>query len=1424
MSFLSSLKNAKDRVNSSFINAQRNSSPFQKLVSGINSLGTKAEGINRGAAGFAQGILQGSARATATIGGTVASPTRATELQPKGRFQQEILGNEAVPNIQSLVKNLPKSYQGNVNAVQNPSDFTGGLITRGLNPTAAKFAAVPLTFAGLVGKVDPTLGGGEKKVGKKALEDLPSIVKKIHPEDLRVMADFVDHAGGLLKKATKSFDPNVFEGEVRRMAEHYGINPNQTNKKLAGDFKNIINQGADNGKVLDRPLKATIPQSKSSPVPLRENNRYAGSKPGMAAPETLYHGTASSFDKFDINKAGEVKSADWGKGIYLTPDKEEAGKYAIEASKANKGKANVKEVYISPEAKIKDIYFGSGTQTNQNLGKELLDEGYDGARIHVGPKGDVDTFHSETIIANPDVLKTKGVRNAKSNGIGGNATDGTRLSKAEMPGSGESMVGERKGKAGVPPSKEYKIPSNVIPDHAGTPKRTEGKIEVSGKEVADYWRREIGVRSGDDDMVKLAENDGPYELKDVKIKDILGKDKALAKEIADDKSMTNVLKSDASTAPAIISNKYGVLDGYHRIAAAYKENPNGTIRAYITKTNTPRTGESGFFDIAEFMPKKLRDKLGLSKPELPAGERPDGSSTGLTKQLNQVLAKQETPKLGSSSTKEATGLPGQTNPSKLVPQLNKALMTDISLNTRKFNVTPEAKKTIEANVEQMRPELEKIVGTKLSNDEVVQAAVGADMLTKVVDRADTKAFEAQLLKLRQTVAAGAEGKGISKEFLENLKTLKSLSADTGRRLQSFNIGADASYKTAKEEITKRILEVNDNVDEILKAAEGVDFTKPKEVTAFYRQFVKATAAEIIDEYRYINLLSSPKTHIVNATSNIIQALGLNPATKLASGLIDTVASRLTGKQQQHYVSEVPQYVRGLVASVPKATADAFDVLTGKRFTNRPDINTLGTNKPILRSLQIVPRALEASDIFFQSLIKEGERASIAQKYLKMGKTITPEALDAAAAKKAQYWVFRKELDSANESGQGALLSQIDKMTEAVYTMRKVPGVKWFIPFVQTPANILKQMIEFSPVGLANVVGSKDKVEQLGKAMIGSMVFAGAGSVVMNNDVTWAVPTDKTAKDDFYAAGRKPYSVKIGDKWVDYTKFGPLSFPIALAAAMKYESVNPDNQGKQTEEKMGAVVGDMAKFFTDQSYLKGMSDFIRMTQGDKQSFDRTLTNIPRQLVPLSSLQGWVSRIIDPVYRKADSTVDSIKATIPFLSKQVEAFTDKQGNESKRSFPLFNALSPVPVNKADPDAEQEYEQIQGLKQATKQEKARTGNVKAKATTLFNELHEMPEDQRKAALKDMEQSGDLDEDTYKAYIKLIDTKAKEAKTGKLSNFERSLKSADTDARAQVIYDEIGDKPENQRLAILRSYEEKGILTEETYKKYLKILDSNQ
>jgi GGDEF domain-containing protein len=608
-----------------------------------------------------------------------------------------------------------------------------------------------------------------------------------------------------------------------------------------------------------------------------------------------------------------------------------------------------------------------------------------------------------------------------------------------------------------------------------------------------------------------------------------------------------------------------------------------------------------------------------------------------------------------------------------------------AVNLDRLNIDDDAKRLVVKTAEEMRPELERAKGRSLSNAEVIEAALTSDILQRGTSRQATEKAAAALLKTRQHLAALAETGDVTREFIETLATVSSHATASGRALQALKIGADPVLSTIQGRVIQNLLDAGHEIDVIVKAAEGVDFTDARQVTEFFRKFVKPRLWDVIDEYRYINLLSSPKTHITNALSNALQSVIVRPAVRFGSGVIDAIESAVTGKEREYFVKQVPAYYRGLLNSLDVAAGRALESLRGSRALTLPDVDELPTGAKLLRPFQFIPRALEAGDVFFRTLVEAGEVEALTAAQRWIGKPANKVSIAQRAADTAAESVFRKPLDPMNKTGQGHLLANIDKATTAVQYLRKVKVVKWFVPFVETPMNILKQGIELSPLGLATLPGNTRKTEQLAKAMIGSTVFMGAGILALQGRSTWAVPRGKKERAAFYAAGLQPYALKVGDTWVNYSRLGPLAYPIAMAAAMKHYSFDDPKAPEAFNGLVAAsVMRGVAEFFSDQSYVQGIGDLIAAVRGDDEAWARAASTIPRQFVPLDSLQRWVANVVDPIYRKSErgfswsAVLDNIKKDIPVVSKSLPAYEDLQGNPARRQMPLTNALSPFTVS--------------------------------------------------------------------------------------------------------------------------------------------------
>jgi hypothetical protein len=620
-----------------------------------------------------------------------------------------------------------------------------------------------------------------------------------------------------------------------------------------------------------------------------------------------------------------------------------------------------------------------------------------------------------------------------------------------------------------------------------------------------------------------------------------------------------------------------------------------------------------------------------------------------------------------------------------------------------LDLTTSEKVDFRKSVEIGRAKLEKIRGKSVTQEEVLLAAQESELLDNVVSRKQTLEAAAALTRLRQAVTAGAKGKGLTKDFVENLQVLSSHAANAGRMLNAFKIkgeGIEASdpIHSIKEQIVEKLLDLGHNADKIIEAGKNVNWESPREVSKYYRTFVKPTFWELLKEFRYINMLSSPLTHIKNIFSNIINVAGIAPATRLVHGGVDMISSALTGRERKAYASQAPVYMKGSFNAIGDAYKNFADVMRQDKFVERPDVDFLPSAgeaaspwmKPLAKFNEkgsVILRGLEGMDAFFRTMAEAGEREAIANRLNKQGKEINMEAVNAEAKARAKRLVFREDLDASNKSGQGYLLSGIDYFTQKLMAARSdfsfenskgervnvSNPVGWVVPFVRTPTSILKQGIEYSPAGVLTMIGSKAKGEQLSKSLIGSAVFLGASYLAARGDTTWAAPTGKKDREEFYRSGKQAYSIKIGGKWYSFQQLGVLGFPVALAAAIRYHWLqDPKLNEREVSDKISRTLASQAKYFSDQSYVRGVGDLIAAAEGDESVFERLIQNQVTQVVPLSSFQAWVSRMVDPIYRNPDGIIESVKARTPFLSKEVKPYPN-----AERDMPWLNSFSPITV---------------------------------------------------------------------------------------------------------------------------------------------------
>lgn len=424
-----------------------------------------------------------------------------------------------------------------------------------------------------------------------------------------------------------------------------------------------------------------------------------------------------------------------------------------------------------------------------------------------------------------------------------------------------------------------------------------------------------------------------------------------------------------------------------------------------------------------------------------------------------------------------------------------------------------------------------------------------------------------------------------------------------------------------------------------------------------------TAKEKFEAFRYQNLLSSPRTQLRNVLANSFNALVTRPATLFTGAAGDTVSSALTGKPRERYFSELPKYYQGIV----KGFFDSQDAMAaawrGEADLSNPDFADVfgqtGIDQARRRNLPkkwtVVSRLMEAQDKMFSGMIAGGEYAA----QVKRG--VPEEVAREAAHNMAEYSLLRQALDPKNATGQGDFLSKIDQASAVLIDMaNKMPGGRWVMPFIRTPLNFTKQWLEFSPVGLTDAAIGKGmtpekRLEALNKGLLGTSVLGIGATLAADDRVTWAVPENEKERDLFYAEGKKPYSVKVGDNWIPLINFGPFGLAMAIPAGVKYNfSESSDSMTQDVPDKLVATALDIGEMLSQQTFLNGVGTLIEALQSQNgDQVEKVLANFGTQAIPLSGLQRYVATIVDPTYREPKGFVENLTAGVPGFSLGMEA---------------------------------------------------------------------------------------------------------------------------------------------------------------------------
>lgn len=577
------------------------------------------------------------------------------------------------------------------------------------------------------------------------------------------------------------------------------------------------------------------------------------------------------------------------------------------------------------------------------------------------------------------------------------------------------------------------------------------------------------------------------------------------------------------------------------------------------------------------------------------------------------------------------------------------------------------------------------------------------------------------------------------------KEVSGLTAEAGRALQAFNIMA----KSQKEQMAaiQNILEATGGrgtADDLAQAI--LDSNSLKGINLVAREAYQASLSDMVFEVWVNGILSGPRTHVTNTISNLIRAM-IDLPEKATASLIGKVLNTQGGV----HVGEVLAHAHGMMEGIRegwKMAVETFknegltDPLTKGMTADRRAITAenlsrtfLGRNiiDPVLKSLSAKQlaeggmfgnfvdalgavvrfpgfRMLNSEDAFFKALNYRAElHAQAFREAIQEGHSGMELAQRIADLLEQPSETMR--IAATNMAHEATFTNPNKVARNLAQFTRSVPGLRYIIPFINTPTNIVKTGLERTPFALMSgqvradiFAGGARRDMALGRIALGSSLLALGWMQAKAGKITGGAPQDPGLRKVWMQENQE-YSIVFqdGDKktFVSYNRFEP--FGMLLGAAADYANIVGQIGEKDASELVAASVMAMMKNITSKTWLKGISDFLVALDEPERRLNNFALNMATGFVPnlINQVNG---AMVDPVLRETRgfrggnfaakslaSYIDAVKEKIPGYSKTLppmrtlwgEPIEPREGFNDENGQKVYNLLSPAYVKEIKGD---------------------------------------------------------------------------------------------------------------------------------------------
>lgn len=567
--------------------------------------------------------------------------------------------------------------------------------------------------------------------------------------------------------------------------------------------------------------------------------------------------------------------------------------------------------------------------------------------------------------------------------------------------------------------------------------------------------------------------------------------------------------------------------------------------------------------------------------------------------------------------------------------------------------------------------------------------------------------------------------------------VKGAKTEVGRALQAMSIMKRATAEQFHEfdETVRRMGGHGQNTDKLLQ--KFIDSPSLEDINLQTRRTAGRRIIDAITEVAINGMLSSPKTHLINISSNSLQA-GVGVAERwIAAGIGSGYRGmrRLLGSDAAVMeFQEALAFTRGTAHGIRRGTRLAAQALKERRPVSDPvqriefetrrairiDTEDLSgaalTGAKAFNVLGEVIRApgtaLVVEDEFFKSI---GEQAALASAaFRRASRTASKKGLKGS---KRSKFIAREEARlladpptdlqvEAKEFARYQTFQEPPRTEFGAATERWLnshPVFKLIVaPFVRTPLNILRQVfLDRTPLGLLQqelrdtiARGGPEAQLAIARMTVGTSALLAGYELAESGRIRGGGESYfNTERLD----GVREYSIQTADgTWVQFNRLDPIGSWLAMSAdfhdsVRRYYDAEDPASANAFEAYSTAIVLAVSRNALSKTWMQSFEDItnaIMSEQGpDAQSARiRNLTASQLQkLVPYSSFLRATTQAIDPVQKEALDIGERIQRGLPWQDGEqpLSAARDYLGREIRYDTAPLYWLNPFTVSTESED---------------------------------------------------------------------------------------------------------------------------------------------